>query len=409
MEKFLKNVYGYSNVKNELKLIQSWYINADRLGKKKNLLPKGIIFYGNPGQGKTHIVREYSKSFNYPIFVIEGNEENILDEVLSTYEKAKKEENAIVIIDEIDRLIESDMKLTRIIMSQLDGFKNNENILTLATANNYYNLPEALLREGRFDRHFKLTIDNYKDLEDVIRGFALNAGVKLNDNDVLELLDALYHCSPSEIKALFNNVSLRYGKDCLINDIIDTIDFRKTGFIKNKDDFKVSDQTAIHEAGHAIFIYHFCKTQKFLRIYFNNRCGATVFKQIDNTESKKRNIESIQVSLAGIAAEQLILKEHGSGCELDLENAYLTSFELVNRTCIDEKFNYCNETAFFERHNSSEHNNAIFDKKTRRYLIKQYEYVKKTLKKYRKEIITLANYLKENKQIKRDEFIRLIQ
>ena len=99
---FLEKVYGYKDIKKELKVIQDWYFNADKLGEKKKMLPKGILFYSDPGEGKTHIVREYSKSFNYPIFVIEGNDDNVLDEVVKTYENASKEKNAIVIIDEID-------------------------------------------------------------------------------------------------------------------------------------------------------------------------------------------------------------------------------------------------------------------------------------------------------------------
>ena len=151
------------------------------------MLPKGILFYGEPGEGKTHMVREYSKSFGYPTFVIEGNDDNVLDEVVKTYEKASKEKNAIVVIDEIDRLIEKDDKLTRILMAQLDGFKTST-VLTLATCNYYFSIPEALRRPGRFDRHLQLFISDDSDLLDVIRGFSTDAGIKLNENDETELL-----------------------------------------------------------------------------------------------------------------------------------------------------------------------------------------------------------------------------
>ncbi len=87
MEKeFLEKVYGYKDIKKELKIIQEWYFNAKSLGEKQKMLPKGILFYSGPGEGKTHIVREYSKSFNCPIFVIEGNSDNLLEEVSQVYE-----------------------------------------------------------------------------------------------------------------------------------------------------------------------------------------------------------------------------------------------------------------------------------------------------------------------------------
>ena len=61
---FLNNVYGYNNIKEELYLIREWYFNRDE-SNKKLMLPRGILFYGDPGYGKTHIIREYSKCFNY--------------------------------------------------------------------------------------------------------------------------------------------------------------------------------------------------------------------------------------------------------------------------------------------------------------------------------------------------------
>ena len=54
-----KNVYGYQEVKNELNLIKSWYEDPTILGNPKITLPKGILFYGDPGNGKTLFVREF--------------------------------------------------------------------------------------------------------------------------------------------------------------------------------------------------------------------------------------------------------------------------------------------------------------------------------------------------------------
>lgn len=257
-KEFLEKVYGHREIKRELKQIQEWYFNTEKLGDKRRLLPKGILFHGGPGEGKTHIVREYSQSFGYPVFVIEGNDENVLDEVVKTYENASKEKNAIVVIDEIDKLIQKDDKLTRILMAQLDGYKTSS-VLTLATCNNYYEMPEALLREGRFDRHFGTFINNQDDLLEIIRGFSKEAGISLSENDENELVEIFSRYSASFIRAVFNNASLRFGEKWSISDIINTADFLRTGFIQKNKDFKIERSVAIHEAGHAVYIYLFCK------------------------------------------------------------------------------------------------------------------------------------------------------
>ena len=69
---------------------------------RKHFFLKVFFFFGDPGEGKTLIVREYSKSFNYPIFIIEGNNDNVENEVIAKYDLARKENNAIIIIDELD-------------------------------------------------------------------------------------------------------------------------------------------------------------------------------------------------------------------------------------------------------------------------------------------------------------------
>ena len=92
-------------------------------------------------------------------------------------------------------------------------------------------MPEALLREGRFDRHFRISINDQDDLLEMIRGFAKDAMIELSETDENELVELFFHLNASFIRAVFNNSSLRYGNKCTITDIINTADFLRTGFI----------------------------------------------------------------------------------------------------------------------------------------------------------------------------------
>jgi len=139
-------------------------------------------------------------------------------------------------------------------MAQLDGYKKSS-VLPLATCNNYYDMPEALHREGRFDRHFRTSINNKDDLADIIKGFCKDAGITISETDENELMEVFYHSNASFIRAVLNSASLRYKDECTISDIVNTSDFLRTGFIQKNDDFTVSKNTAIYEAGHAIYIY----------------------------------------------------------------------------------------------------------------------------------------------------------
>ena len=188
---FLNEVYAYEEIKDELYQVLEWYKNNDLDIKKKEYLPYGILFYGNPGYGKTLLVREFAKSFDYKIYVLEGDSENLDEELVSTFNKAKEEkEGAIVIIDEIDRLIDKDSRLERVLQTQLDGFNKNVNVLTLATANNFYNLPKSLIREGRFDRKFDIEIRDEDDLKIIVERLleTHNFDLKNNKDGVEELI-----------------------------------------------------------------------------------------------------------------------------------------------------------------------------------------------------------------------------
>ena len=405
---FLKNIYGYSQIKEELFLIQKWYFNSNNLGNKKILLPKSLLFFGEPGEGKTLIVREYSKSFNYPIFIIEGNNDNVENEVISKYELARKENNAIIIIDELDRLIDKDNKLIRVLQSQLDGFKSNDNVLTLATANDYCNLPNALLREGRFDRKFRVSPNDKNDFKEIIKGFSCNVGLNFNDDEILELSNDLCGYSISTIRSTINNAFLRYGNKCTINNILNTIDFINTGYINKVNNYKIDSQITIHEAGHA-YLYYYCKTKKFQRIYFDEDGGKTIFRNLDEIETDDNLIESIRCSLAGLVAEELILKKHGIGCSNDLKKANEKIFFLLNQNCYKKIDCYCSEITQYNRQEISEYASKIFDKRVAKFINKNYKIVKKQLKKYIKEIIKTSNYLIEKHCIQNNELVELIE
>lgn len=152
-----KNVYGYEEVKKELNLIKTWYEDETILNNPKIALPKGILFYGTPGNGKTLFVREFLNNFNVPKYIVEGRNENTSMEIKRMFEKAKKEKFAIVVIDELELLVEENSKEQRILQQELDGVVQKGTILVLATANNIRKVGDPLLRPGRFDKKIEIS------------------------------------------------------------------------------------------------------------------------------------------------------------------------------------------------------------------------------------------------------------
>ena len=407
---FLTKVYGYEGVKDELYQILGWYLNNELSEDKREFLPHGILFYGDPGQGKTLLMREFAKTFDYKIFVIEGDKENLDEVLVSTYKEAKKEEKgAIVIIDEVDRLVERDTKLERVLQTELDGFKKEGNVLTLASANFYYDLPDSLVREGRFDRKYEIKVFNNKELKDIIKHLLKDRSFNIEkvDDEVDELRQHLSGSSISKIKTLFNMVYFKKGKEAELDDFINELTFLDTGCVESKEDYIVPRVIALHEAGHALYIYKFSKSKKFFRIRCYEQRGYTYSTDVSH-DNRENQIEDIQISLAGLVAEELFYKKHDIGCFNDLEKAYSSSFKLMNEVNINTIDFHAPKSLKYRGESISEYEKKTYAKRVNKFLKKNYHIVKRRLRKYKNELSIIADEVVKNKVVKREGLIRLI-
>lgn len=404
ISKFLPNIYGLWRIKEELKVILGWYKDPESMGKRKHLLPKGILFYGDPGCGKTMLMREYSKEFACPVFLIEGNAEDVQTEIIETYEKASKEPLSIVIIDELDRLIDKDGKLIRILQAKLDGFKQNVGTLTLATANEKGKIPEPLKREGRFDRRFDIYLQGKDEVREALEGFLASAGLSIDEEGLEELVEDFRFDAASHIRAAINSAALRYGDDCTAEQILDVSHFIAWGRLPHKEEVEIDRRVAIHEAGHAAYLHFFSKTMDCGRIYFSASGGFTTLMPLKKTSSILSVTENIRCSLAGLIAEEICFGYHGYGSHTDLDQAHSLAYHLVNRQALNGVENHCNCYEEFEPFkNMSQAKMRGMEKASRRFVAKQYRIVKKAMKGKKRQIEALSDFLMEHGKASKKE------
>ncbi len=405
---FLKNVYGHSNIKKELFLIRNRYLNLSQHSDKKKLLPRGILFYGDSGNGKTLLMNEYAKSFNYQIFVLEADSKEPVKEMIDIYKSSRKCGNAIVIIDEIDRLLKKDDRLTQKIYSGLSKDIFNENVLTLATINQLSDLPDALLKDGVFDYKFKLANNDRADLEEAIKGFLSSYGLQLNDDDIYELSDDLLHHPLSEIKRAIEIVTFRNGDKFVVNDIVNAVDFLETGLLYKNRNFKVNKETAIHEAGHVMYLYLFSKSQEFLHSYFRQNGGKTVYRDLLDVETRDSLFNLLRFSLSGIAAEEIICKRHKLGCEDDIKIAHRSAWRLLENN-IDKIDYYVSSKLIYDRSAISPYLSNSLDKRIAKIIKKNFRFVKRQLKSHKREIKLISDYLIKHQSINKIQLKALLE
>ena len=291
---------------------------------------------------------------------------------------------------------------------QLDGLNKKGNILTLASANYKYDLPDALLREGRFDRKFRIEICNKNEIKEILNSLIKVRGFKLNEYEIDELSQHFRYESISLMKSIFNSVYFRYGKNAKIDDFINEYIFNDTGNIPNSDTLLVKEYIAVHEAGHALFTHKFSKNYKFLRLICTQNGGKTYTSALYEIDNKESLIEDIDISLAGMVAEKILLKEHNIGSVNDLNKAYRRSFKLVNRCLINDYNYFCDDEAYSSKREASEYQNSFFARRANKFMKKRFRIVKRKLSKCKKELALLAKIIMENKALTRGEMINLL-
>ena len=148
-------------------------------------IPKGALLVGPPGTGKTLLAKAVAGEAKVPFFSLSGSDfvEMFVgvgaSRVRDLFKQAKEKSPSIIFIDEIDAVgrargknnmtganDERENTLNQL-LTEMDGFGTNSNVIVLAATNRADVLDKALLRAGRFDRQIYVDLPDIRERKEI--------------------------------------------------------------------------------------------------------------------------------------------------------------------------------------------------------------------------------------------------
>lgn len=297
-----EDIYGYESIKETLLQLKSYYDNKQEYDDMGADIPKGILLYGQPGCGKSLFAKEFALLIDTSPIIIKTKNE-MVSSFTKTQEIASSEKKTkMILIDELDLLVHDDDETVRILQTCIDGFSSSSKVFIIATCNRIYDLPEPLVRKGRFDYKLEILKPNKEERIELLRKYFDRCGISSKGVDFAYISSITYNFSCADIKYLINTIRLRL-KDKITKEGIEEI-VTECGYSITKlcDKEDRSYATAIHEAGHVLLLLTYKKFFTFFRSVFlpgNTNNGATIYDENKKGFCFEESCAYIQMSLAG--------------------------------------------------------------------------------------------------------------
>ena len=358
------DVAGADEEKMELREVVDFLRNPKKYTEIGARIPRGMLLVGPPGTGKTLLARAVAGEADVQFLSISGSDFVEMyvgvgaSRVRDLFDQAKRVAPAIIFIDEIDAVgrkrgsglggghDEKEQTLNQLLV-EMDGFGRTEGVIVMAATNRPDILDPALLRPGRFDRQIHVGRPDVKGREEILK--VHSKGKRLDDSvDLKTIARVTPGFTGADLSNLMNEAAILAARDDrpvlnmkdLNNAMMKiTAGPEKRSRVMNRKDLR---ETAIHEAGHAVAMYHLPTQDKVLTITIVPRgqsLGATWHVPRDDAFNMTRNqmFEEIVSLLAGRVAEALFVGDISVGASNDIDRATKLAKDMVARYGMCEK------------------------------------------------------------------------
>ncbi|MEM0518554.1 MULTISPECIES: ATP-dependent zinc metalloprotease FtsH [Aequorivita] len=435
-----KDVAGLEGAKEEVQEIVDFLKQPDKYTSLGGKIPKGALLVGPPGTGKTLLARAVAGEAQVPFFSLSGSDfvEMFVgvgaSRVRDLFKQAKDKAPAIIFIDEIDAIgrargknnfsgsnDERENTLNQL-LTEMDGFGTNTNVIVLAATNRADVLDKALMRAGRFDRQIYVDLPDVRERKEIFEVHL--RPIKKDENlDTDFLSKQTPGFSGADIANVCNEAALiaaRNGKKSVgRQDFLDAVD-RIVGGLEKKNKIMTMDEKraiAFHEAGHATvswMLEHAAPLVKVTIVPRGQSLGAAWYLPEERLIiHPEQMLDEMCAALGGRAAEKVIFDRISTGALSDLEKVTKQARAMVTIYGLNDKIG---NLTYYDSSGQSEYNFSkpysektaeLIDKEISLLIETQYQRAVKLLEENKDKLTELANVLLEKEVIFKDNLQKI--
>ena len=435
------DVAGLEGAKEEVQEIVDFLKNPKKYTVLGGKIPKGALLVGPPGTGKTLLAKAVAGEAKVPFFSLSGSDfvEMFVgvgaSRVRDLFKQATEKSPSIIFIDEIDAIgrargknnitgsnDERENTLNQL-LTEMDGFGTDTNVIVLAATNRADVLDKALMRAGRFDRQIYVDLPDLNERREIFK-------VHLKPLKVIKTLDVDFLAkqtpgfSGADIANVCNEAALiaarKNKKSVGKQDFLDAVD-RIVGGLEKKNKIITPEEKktiAFHEAGHALVSWLLRYAAPLVKVTIVPRgqsLGAAWYlpeeRMIVRTDQM---LDEMCATLGGRAAEKIIFNEISTGALSDLEKVTRQARAMVSVYGLNDTLG---NITYYDSSGQSEYNFTKpyseetaqkIDKEISLIIEAQYQRACDILKKNKEKLTDLANRLLDKEVIFKDDLVSIL-